>query len=131
MTSTRPAAKAHTSAAAPSLIDELEAGDGQIHPDGDGFARWGINSKANPDIDLETLDRPGATQKDALYLAVPAAADYTGINVGGTLRGQSGLSVGSIFPATVAIVDASGNQVTSFGGSGGTASAGGAKCVAR
>ena len=54
--------------------------------------------------------------------AVPASAGYTGINVGGTLRGWTGLSLGSQYTATVAIVDASGNQVTSFGGSGGTAS---------
>lgn len=47
---------------------------------------------------------------------VPANADYTGINVAGTLRGLSGLSTGSIFPGAVAIVDASGNQITNFGG---------------
>lgn len=54
--------------------------------------------------------------------AVPSSAGYTGINVGGTLRGWTGLSLGSHYTATVAIVDGSGNQVTSFGGSGGTAS---------
>lgn len=54
--------------------------------------------------------------------AVPASAGYTGINVSGTLRGWTGLSLGSHYTATVAIVDGSGNQVTSFGGSGGTAS---------
>jgi len=54
--------------------------------------------------------------------AVPASAGYTGINVSGTLRGWTGLSLGSQYTATVAIVDGSGNQVTSFGGSGGTAS---------
>ena len=54
--------------------------------------------------------------------AVPASASYEGINVGGTLRGWTGLALGSHYTATVAIVDGSGTQVTSFGGSGGTAS---------
>lgn len=54
--------------------------------------------------------------------AVPASASYEGINVGGTLRGWTGLALGSHYTATVAIVDGSGAQVTSFGGSGGTAS---------
>lgn len=47
--------------------------------------------------------------------AVPATGLYNAINVAGTLRGLTGLSTGSIFPATVAIVDASGNQITTFG----------------
>jgi hypothetical protein len=54
--------------------------------------------------------------------AVPASAGYTGVNVGGTLRGVTGLSTGSLFPMTVAIVDGSGTQVTAFSGSGGTSS---------
>lgn len=54
--------------------------------------------------------------------AVPSSASYEGINVSGTLRGWTGLSLGSQYAGTVAIVDGSGNQVTSFGGSGGTAS---------
>jgi len=54
--------------------------------------------------------------------AVPSSASYTGLNVSGTHRGWTGLSLGSQFAGTVAIVDGSGNQVTSFGGSGGTAS---------
>lgn len=54
--------------------------------------------------------------------AVPSSGSYTGINVSGTLRGWTGLSLGSHYAGTVAIVDGSGNQVTSFGGSGGTAS---------
>jgi hypothetical protein len=52
--------------------------------------------------------------------AVPANAKYTGINVGGTTRGATGLGLGSHYSQTVAIVDASGNQITSFSGSGGT-----------
>lgn len=48
--------------------------------------------------------------------AVPADADYLGVNIGGTLTGVTGLSVGSAKAPTIAIVDGSGNQVTSFGG---------------
>lgn len=47
--------------------------------------------------------------------AVPATGIYNGINVAGTLRGVTGLSLGSTFSQTVAVVDASGNQITSFG----------------
>lgn len=47
--------------------------------------------------------------------AVPSSASYSGVNVAGNLRGAAGLSTGSIFPAAVAIVDASGNQLTTFG----------------
>lgn len=47
--------------------------------------------------------------------AVPATAVYNALNVAGTLRGWSGLGLGSIFAGTVAVVDASGNQITSFG----------------
>jgi hypothetical protein len=48
--------------------------------------------------------------------AVPAFADYGGINIGGTLRGQTGFGVGAQFAVSVAIVDGAGNQITSFGG---------------
>lgn len=54
--------------------------------------------------------------------AVPSSASFGGLSIGGTLRGATGLGLGSTFSQTVAIVDASGNQITSFGGSGGTAS---------
>jgi hypothetical protein len=56
--------------------------------------------------------------------AVPSNADYVGVSVGGTLAGVSGLSLTHAIAATVAIVDASGNQITSFGGSGGNTAAG-------
>lgn len=58
----------------------------------------------------------------ATAAAVPANANYWGINVSGNLTGVTGLSLGSARAPTVAIVDGSGNQITSFGGSGGTAS---------
>lgn len=54
---------------------------------------------------------------------VPLTAIFNGINVAGTLRGLSGLSTGALFPATVAIVDASGNQITTFGGAAATSNA--------
>src|SRR6185312_9623512 len=51
--------------------------------------------------------------------AVPADADYQGVNVGGTLTGVTGKSLnsGAVIAPTIAIVDGSGNQVTAFGGS--------------
>lgn len=58
--------------------------------------------------------------------AVPATGVYNALNVAGTLRGWNGLSLGSIFAGTVAIVDASGNQITSFGSSAAVAATGGA-----
>lgn len=58
--------------------------------------------------------------------AVPATGLYNALNVAGTLRGLSGLSTGSLFPAAVAIVDASGTQITSFGSSASVAATGGA-----
>jgi hypothetical protein len=50
--------------------------------------------------------------------AVPASASYTGVNVSGILQGVTGFSLnaGNTIPAAVAIVDGSGNQITSFGG---------------
>lgn len=42
------------------VIDEIERGQDKPHPDGDGMARFGINSKANPDVDLNTLTKEGA-----------------------------------------------------------------------
>lgn len=56
--------------------------------------------------------------------AVPADADYQGVSVAGTLTGVTGITVGGKTAPTVAVVDASGNQITSFGGSGGNAAAG-------
>lgn len=47
--------------------------------------------------------------------AVPATGIYNALNVAGTLRGMTGLGLGSTFSQTVAIVDASGNQITTFG----------------
>lgn len=55
--------------------------------------------------------------------AVPASASYEGVNIAGNLTGVTGLALGATTKApTVAIVDGSGNQITTFGGSGGTAS---------
>jgi hypothetical protein len=54
----------------------------------------------------------------ATAAAVPANAGYYGINVAGNLRGATGLALGSTFSQTVAIVDGTGAQITSFGGGG-------------
>lgn len=64
----------------------------------------------------------GNAAASATGAAVPASSDFQGISVAGTLRGATGFSVGSQFPQSVAIVDGSGNQITTFGGAGGTAS---------
>lgn len=49
--------------------------------------------------------------------AVPASADYQGVNIGGNLVGVTGLALGATTKApTIAIVDGAGNQITSFGG---------------
>lgn len=48
--------------------------------------------------------------------AVPTSADYLGINIGGLLVGQTGVSLTNAKAAAVAIVDGNGNQITSFGG---------------
>lgn len=48
--------------------------------------------------------------------AVPSSAGYTAINVGGTLRGWTGLSLGSHYVPMIAISDGAGSQITSFGG---------------
>lgn len=48
--------------------------------------------------------------------SVPASASYNAVNVGGTLRGQTGTSVGSHYAGAVQIMDGSGNAITSFGG---------------
>jgi hypothetical protein len=43
--------------------------------------------------------------------AVPAAADYSGLNISGTLTGQTGRTIGSSKAADVALNDSSGNQI--------------------
>jgi hypothetical protein len=55
----------------------------------------------------------------ATAAAVPASADYQGINVAGTLRGVTGASRGGEFAQSIQIVDAAGAQITSFGGTAG------------
>lgn len=48
---------------------------------------------------------------------VPSAADYVGLNIGNNLVGQTGLALGvTTKAAQVAIVDATGVQITTFGG---------------
>lgn len=49
--------------------------------------------------------------------AVPLTGLYNALNVAGVLRGMTGLALGSTYSQTVAVVDGSGAQVTSFGSS--------------
>lgn len=70
----------------------------------------------NASVDLSGASFTGNAAAGATGSAVPASADYTGINIGGTLTGQTGVSVGTARAGAVAIVDGSGNQITSFGG---------------
>ncbi len=43
------------------VIDKLEGGD-QLVPDGNGIAKYGINSAANPDVDVANLTREQAAE---------------------------------------------------------------------
>jgi lysozyme family protein len=43
------------------VIDELEGG-GKIATDSGGVSRWGISSKAHPEVDVVTLTREGAIE---------------------------------------------------------------------
>ncbi len=58
----------------------------------------------------------GNEAASATAAAVPAKADYQGLNVGGNNTGATGAALGSAVAGHVAIVDGSGNQITSFGG---------------
>lgn len=79
---------------------------------GDGVAVDVPGDQANG-LDVDVTREPGAAATGG---AVPAAAKYEGINVGGNLRGRTGVAVGGHFASAVAVVDAAGNQITSFGG---------------
>lgn len=58
----------------------------------------------------------GNDAASATGAAVPSSASYTGVNIGGNLTGLTGFSLGSTRAGAFAIVDGSGNQITSFGG---------------
>lgn len=70
-----------------------------------------FGTAGNP-LSVNVLSGGGAT----IGNPVPLTGFYDAINVGGTLRGHTGLSVGAQFAASVAIVDGAGNQITTFGG---------------
>jgi len=67
----------------------------------------------NPGTVNLSATNPAASATGA---TVPASASYDGINVGGNLVGATGFSVGSHAAQAIALVDGSGNQITSFGG---------------
>jgi hypothetical protein len=97
---------------------------------GDGAVQDGANSAIEATVADLTNSNPLATMLvdangtqitsfatgSATGSAVPSTASYLGLNVGGTLRGATASSVGSAFAQHMAIVDGSGNQITSFGG---------------
>jgi hypothetical protein len=57
------------------------------------------------------------TATSATGSAVPTDASYTGLNIGGNLVGQTGLSLTNSKAAAVAIVDNAGNQIATSNGS--------------
>src|SRR5271154_5053727 len=79
----------------------------------------GSSSSASPTQALNVNITGGSSGNAAASLtgsAVPTSADYLGVNIAGTLTGVTGLSLTNSKPATVAIVDGTGTQITSFGG---------------
>lgn len=84
-----------------------------------GRARIDANGNLLVNVNAGGASNPAAGSTGA---AVPASADYQGINIGGNLTGVTGFSLGTARAQAIAIVDGSGNQVTTFGGSGGTSS---------
>lgn len=80
----------------------------------------GISSSSTAEITGEvtvgSIDVASSPGTGSTAASVPATANYTGLNIGGNLVGLSGLTVGSTNAGAVAIVDSSGNQISSFGG---------------
>src|SRR4029077_4712161 len=78
----------------------------------------GLSAAGNLNVNLaEGTISGGNAAASATGAAVPVNADYQGVNIGGNLVGVTGLAPGATTKApTVAIVDGSGNQITSFGG---------------
>src|SRR5271156_1636190 len=74
-----------------------------------------LDSSGNLKVNI-VAGSSGNSAASATGSAVPADADYLGVNIGGTLTGVTGVSLTNAKAATVAIVDGSGNQITSFGG---------------
>src|SRR5208337_4815851 len=87
-----------------------------------GTALTATGSSLNVNV---TGGSTGNAAASATGSGVPTDADYIGVDISGNLVGQSGLALGATTKAaTVAIVDASGNQITSFGSSTVTANQG-------
>lgn len=77
--------------------------------------KWIAVSSSNPLPVLATVSGSNPCAS-ATGSAVPADACWGGLNISGNLAGWTGFTVGSQNAAAVAIVDGSGNQITSFGG---------------
>jgi collagen type VII alpha len=103
-----------TGAAVPANVIYLGANNGGnligLVTDASGFLK--VNVAAGSISGTFTPASDGATGS-----AVPADASYIGVNIGGNLRGITGVNpAGSVYAVATAIVDGSGNQITSFGG---------------
>lgn len=81
-----------------------------------GTATIAIVSAAGPAPVSISSSSSGNAAASSTGAAVPSSADYQGLNISGNLVGATGLSLGTARAAQVAIVDGSGNQITSFGG---------------
>jgi hypothetical protein len=76
-----------------------------------------VDNSGNLNVNLAAGSISGGNAAaSATGSAVPANADYSGLNIAGNLVGQTGHSLTNAKAADVAIVDGSGNQITSFGG---------------
>lgn len=76
-----------------------------------------LDSSGNLNVNLAAGTISGGNAAaSATGAAVPANADYVGVNIAGNLTGVTGHSLTSAKALDVAIVDGSGNQITSFGG---------------
>ena len=73
-------------------------------------------SPASPPANVSATVSGSNPAAGATGSAVPSQASYTGINIAGNNTGVTGFSLGTARAAATAIVDGSGNQITSFGG---------------
>lgn len=75
-----------------------------------------LSVDSNGKLNVNTTGGGGNAAAGLTGSAVPTFADYLGVNIAGSLIGVTGIALTNAKAATVAIVDGSGNQITSFGG---------------
>lgn len=71
---TKPAQEPHFGPCVRFLIDRLEGGGARVTDSG-GLTRWGISTRAYPNLDIENLSREGAEAIYARDYWAPVAAD--------------------------------------------------------